>query len=255
VQRFAQLPHQVLEVRCADGTEAVLKVCGDDADAMWEVPALRVYGGVGACQVLRHDAERGATLLERVRPGTQLREVARVDDDAATRIGAQLLRTLWSHSGEGFRPLAEWFTGFDRLRARFHGGTGPLPERLVLDAERISKELLDSAPRDVLLHGDFHHFNVLASERDGWIAIDPKGMRGDPGYDVGPFMCNPWQEVDLRVLGRRLAILAEELEYDRERLRLWCFAHAMLSAWWSVDDDSPGWEWTVEVAERLVSMT
>ena len=139
IQRFAESPHQVVLVLCADGREAVLKVYGRDPDALWEVPALRAYDGVGACRVLRHDAERGATLLERVRPGTQLSDVARQDDDAATRIGAQLMRTLWNHSGEGFRPLAEWFVGFERLRARFDGGTGPLPSDLVVRAERVSK--------------------------------------------------------------------------------------------------------------------
>ena len=44
----------------------------------------------------------------------------------------------------------------------------------------------------VVLHGDFHHYNVLSAQRANWLAIDPKGMLGDPGYEVGPFLCNPW---------------------------------------------------------------
>src|SRR5262249_15749209 len=107
--------------------------------------------------------------------------------------------------------------------------------------------------REALLHADFHHYNVLASDADEWVAIDPKGMRGDPGYEVGPFMCNPWP-VESDVLRRRLDILSEELEYDRQRLRTWCTTFAVLSAWWNIEDRHSGWRITIAIAERLVEL-
>ena len=43
---------------------------------------------------------------------------------------------------------------------------------------------------DVLVHGDFHHHNILASAR-GPLAIDPKPMLGEPEYDILSFLWNP----------------------------------------------------------------
>ena len=41
-----------------------------------------------------------------------------------------------------------------------------------------------------LVHGDFHHHNLL-SHGDGWLAIDPKPMVGEPEFDVPTFLWNP----------------------------------------------------------------
>ena len=253
VHQFEDSVNYVSLVARADGSRAVLKLAVPDPDTVREAAALRMYAGVGACRVLREDTQRHAMLLEYVQPGGLLRDVAAEDDDRATRIAAELLRTLLSHTGEGFRPLAEWFGVFDRLRAAHDGTSGPFPDEVLAYAESVARELLRSAPRECLLHADFHHYNILASERSGWLAIDPKGMRGDPGYEAGPFLCNPWP-VDAATLRRRLEILAEELDYDLERLRLWCIAHAMLSAAWSVEDAQPRWQSTVALAEALMGL-
>ena len=60
-------------------------------------------------------------------------------------------------------------------------------------------------------------------------------MLGDPGYEIGPFVCNP-NALAGSVLARRLAFLAEELNYDRQRLQAWALAHAVLSACWTIED-------------------
>jgi streptomycin 6-kinase len=117
--------------------------------------------------------------------------------------------------------------------------------------------LLVSGPAPVLLHGDFHHYNVLTAERAPWLAIDPKGMLGDPGYESGPFLLNPrldGAETSAGVLRRRLDVLAEELDYDRARLRDWGIAHAVLSACWSAEDEGYGWEGAITAAQTLVDL-
>ena len=50
----------------------------------------------------------------------------------------------------------------------------------------------------------------------------------------------------------RLAILAEALEYDRDRLREWAFAHAVMSACWSLEDHGRGWQGAAATAESLI---
>lgn len=249
----------VLPATRVDGTAAVLKIGVPVAENRREIAALRVYDGHGACRVIQSDVERCAMLLERVVPGDMLVRLVRTDDEQATRIGARLLRTLWrpvpATAGATFKPLAEWFVrAFDRHRAEY-GGPGPLPAYVFDAGVALAGALLDSAPAPVLLHGDFHHYNVLSATRTDWLAIDPKGMTGDRGYDVGPFICNPHPQDGPRspaLLNRRLDILAEELEYDRPRLREWSIAHAVLSACWSAESHGRGWEAAVAVAEMLL---
>jgi streptomycin 6-kinase len=46
--------------------------------------------------------------------------------------------------------------------------------------------------RDVVaLHGDMHHENVLRFGSRGWLAIDPKGLTGERGFDYANIFCNP----------------------------------------------------------------
>ena len=37
---------------------------------------------------------------------------------------------------------------------------------------------------------------------------------------------------------RRIDILHEHLGFERERIREWGLAHAILSAWWSMEDNA-----------------
>ncbi|MFN8634468.1 MAG: aminoglycoside phosphotransferase family protein [Chloroflexota bacterium] len=251
----------VARARCKDGTEAVLKVGPWAEELDREIRTLQLLAGDGACRIFESDLARHAMLLERLRPGRMLLDLSASDDDEATRIGARVMRRFWRPVAEipelrQFRPLAEWFRAFERHRA-FYGGPGPLPERILEHAERLAPELLATAPRLVLLHADLHHYNILSADREPWLAIDPKGMLGDPGYEVGPFLMNPWPQDDTAspaVLARRLDILADELQYDRSRLRDWGIVHAVLSACWSAENDGTDWRKAVATAENLLDL-
>jgi streptomycin 6-kinase len=251
----------VARARRRDGAEAVIKLAPpwDDGELVQEIHALRLYAGDGACRLLEADADLGALLLERLRPGTMLRELAETEDDAATSIGADLMQRLWRPAAElrergRFRPLAEWFRALPRHRA-FYAGAGPFPPAVLDHAEALVRELLATSPREVLLHADFHHDNVLASERAGWLAIDPKGMLGDPGYEIGPFLLNPDPDGPAKsavLLNRRLDIFAAALAYDRARLRAWAIAYAVLSACWTAENNGDGWQPAIAAAETLI---
>ncbi|MDI6769489.1 MAG: aminoglycoside phosphotransferase family protein [Anaerolineales bacterium] len=91
-----------------------------------------------------------------------------------------------------------------------------------------------------------HYFNILSSAR-GWLAIDPKGVIGPPEYEVGPLLINPWDRLKgadaVRISERRIAILAERLDFDRQRIRAWAMAHSVLSAWWDLAENGAGGEY------------
>jgi len=236
-----------------DGTQAVLKASFLSQEQPHEAAALRAFAGNGACLLLDADLQMGALLLERLSPGTQLASLA--DDERATHTAAAVMRHLWrpAPSQHPFPTVDEWCGGLRNMKAVFGGGTGPIPRRLVDYAEGLAGELLASAPAPMLLHGDLQHYNILSAERQPWLAIDPKGVVGDPGYEVGPYLLNRLDGAadPKRRLARRLHQLAEELGIDRGRLRSWGLVQAVLAAWWQVEDIDEAWEDAVGVAELL----
>jgi streptomycin 6-kinase len=243
----------------ADGTEIVLKVGVPNRELRTEIAALRIYDGRGCVRLLVADPDAGILLLERLSPGEMLTIVT--DDDEATRLAALAMQTLWRPlpAVHNFPSVAEWAGGLTKLREEFGGGTEPYDQKLVETAESLFIDLLTSSSEPVLLHGDLHHYNIL-SAGDGWKAIDPKGVAGEPAYEVGALLRNPFTifaEPDLkRITARRLDILAETLDMDRERLRQWSLAQAVLSAWWSYEDggDPAVWEPTMRLASVLAEL-
>jgi streptomycin 6-kinase len=57
-----------------------------------------------------------------------------------------------------------------------------------------------------------------------------------------------------QITTRRVDQLAVELGFDRQRIIAWAFAQAVLSAWWSVEDNDQGWEYGIRCAEILSSL-
>lgn len=260
----------------ADGTLVALKAGVPNPELFNEIAALKIYAGRGSVRLLEADAERGVMVLEQVRPGTPLVELG--DDEQMTRITAQVMRQLWQPAppDHSLPTVQDSAKGLQRLRQHFNGGTGPLSPTMVDKAEHLYAELLASMAEPVVLHGDLHHWNIIAAEREPpwaaprpsgadtpcpslpaagvprglWLALDPKGLVGEPVHEVGALLRNP-EPVSTATQARRLDILAEMLGFDRERMASWGFAQAVLSAWWSIEDHGHGWEESVACAESL----
>jgi streptomycin 6-kinase len=228
----------------ADGTPVVLKAGIPREEFTTEIAALQIWDGSSSVRLLESDASRGVMLLERALPGHSLSCLE--DDDQATAIAADVMRALWrpAPSESPFPTLARWLKAFERLHARFDGGTGPMPEPVVARAESLSSDLLASAPvAPMLLHGDLHHDNIIAAIRLPWLVIDPKGIAGDPCFEVGAFLSNlyerimswPRHEWPARQ-ARRIDILSERLGFPRDRIIAWGVVQAALSAIWGIED-------------------
>ena len=241
----------------------VLKMGVPNREMRSEMAALRLFNGEGACRLLDYDEERCWMLLEKLNPGVTLATME--DDEEATLIAAEVMKRIWrsldtftfNQQEDKFIRLNDWFDGLKRLRKMFNGGTGPLDEKLVDRAESSARDFFAENHSPVLMHGDFHHYNILSSER-GWLVIDPKGVIGPAGYEAGPFMLNPWNNISdenrLKVqIRRRIDILHEHLGFERERILEWSLAHAVLSAWWGIEDNT-GWEYAMGFAEMIASL-
>ncbi len=238
-----------------DGTEVIVKVGSHKPDVEREREILQTFGGEACVELLDHDGALNAMLLERLRPGVPVG--VEPNDDENTRILARIMRQLWREPPpeHSLRPMEVEFSGLERLRARFNGGTGPLPETWVEKAEAEFTELIATSPKPVVLHGDLHHWNVLSAERAPWLAIDPKGIVGDPCYEFhalfGNYPENSCKGKDWReLLARRIEILVEETGMSRHRILTWGWASAVLHASWSAEVGGD-WQESIERAETL----
>jgi streptomycin 6-kinase len=235
--------HYVAPAVCADGTPVVLKTCAFSDEFEHGLAALRLFNGRGIARLLECDEEQKVMLLERLQPGTRLSSLVPEQDEQATSILAGVMHQLWrpAPTGHTFPTVEHLGQGLTQLRARYAGGSGPFPPRLVDEAIDLFATLSASAEVSMLLHGDLQHHNVLRSG-ETWLAIDPKGVVGDPGYEVGASFYNPMPAIlevhNLeRMLARRVAQLSEELGIERARIRGWGLAECVLNAWNIVAND------------------
>ena len=241
-----------------DGTEVILKIGVPNPELITEIEALRVLRGRRVARLLEADNNLGALVIRRLTPGEPLSALR--SDEEATMIAAQLMRDLPAPEppAHRFPTIGRWALAFDRLRERFAGASGPLPMRMVEKAERLFTELQTSSPGEMLLHGDLHHDNILSDGDAGWVAIDPKGVIGEPAYEAARFQHNPFpgflsMDRPQLVAERRVDILASILQVERSRLLAWGFFDAMLGACWSIDDNCD-WQYFVSCAEIFDSM-
>jgi streptomycin 6-kinase len=217
----------VVRAECADGTPAVLKLFWPHREAEQEADALERWDGSGAVRLLARDDERSALLLERCEPGTFL-------STASDPLGVlvELLPRLWK-SADGFRTLAEeaehWLDGPDLASVS--------DLRLRDAAARLLQELGPTQGEPVLLHQDLHGENVLAAEREPWLAIDPKPLAGEREFQVAPIVRSSELGHSQREVRYRLDRLCAELALDRERARGWTIAQTV--AWLGGSDVQP----------------
>ena len=167
-----------------DGKKAMLKLAVEEEERAGSV-LMVWWDGDGAARVLLH--EDGALLMERAAGLGSLFNMARTGRDneacnilcaTAARLHAPRARQL-----PKLTPLTRWFDALSPMAAA-HGG-------LLNRCDAVSRMLLDT-PQDVIpLHGDLHHDNVLDFGSRGWLAIDPKGLLGERGFDFANIFCNP----------------------------------------------------------------
>lgn len=130
-----------------------------------------------------------------------------------------------------------------------------MPEAFVGRAEGLFAELISSQAETFLLHGDLHHGNVLSAGRRPWLAIDPKGVVGERAYETAALLHNPVELLrepePRKILARRMDLLSERLDLDRERVHRWGLAQAVLAAYWGLEDGGRVWEEALAFAELL----
>jgi streptomycin 6-kinase len=217
----------VQPVRTSDGLPAILKVTSPDAETEHEHLVLRRWAGDGAVRLLSADPPHHAVLLERLH-GESLHTLRDVD---ACEVVAGLYRRLHVPALPQLRTLTsylkQWTSEFERLPR-----SAPIPHRLVEQATVLSRELADQ-PGDSVVHGNLHYGNVLAADREPWLAIAPRPANGDPHYEVAPMLWHRWEELNGKVrdgVRHRLYTLVDAAGFDEDRARAWVIVRVVQHA-------------------------
>lgn len=220
----------VAPARDGEDDGLVLKVGWRHREAEHEAEALRFWAGDGAVRCFRTRAldDTTALLLERCTPGEQLgQSLPEPEQDVVI---AGLMRRLWERQPADREPFGSlvtmcdlWAEWFELDFARDSQGLDP---GLAREGMVMLRELPRTAGREVLLCTDLHAGNVLSSQREPWLVIDPKPFVGDPAFEPVQHMfnCEARLAADPHGLSLRMA---ELLELDAERVRQWLFARCV----------------------------
>ena len=227
---------QLLPVVTKDGQKAILKLTDDDSERngcelmVW-------WNGNGAAKVLAHAA--GAILLERATGVGSLADMSWSGNDAqACRIichAASRLHLPRNASTPALTPLLYWFRDLAPA-AKKHGG-------ILTHCAAVANVLLSSPQNEVVLHGDLHHGNILDFGTKGWLAIDPKGLVGERGFDYANIFTNPDLAaptkpvaIEPEIFAQRVNIVSEIAKIERQRLLMWIIAWCGLSSAWFLQE-------------------
>jgi streptomycin 6-kinase len=215
-----------------------LKVSWIDGETANEAAALALWNGGGAVRLIDADDAKGALLIEWLDPGRSLKEV---DLSVAVPVAARLLRRLavpvpaqWPA-----RPvprLRRWALDLaTELPARWRATGRPFPQRRLDAAAEVATALAQRAG-GLLANRDMHYQNVLAGDREPWLVIDPKVMRGDAEFGLAPLLWRRLGEAGGPVgLRRRFDTLVDEAGLDTELARGWTLLRAIDYQLWGLN--------------------
>lgn len=186
------------------------------------------------------EGDEGAVILDFL-PGHSLYEFSkRNEEDSASAIFVKVIKDLLqcSFKEEDIQllpPITELYKVLDRedIQQKDIGFFG--------HAQKLREKLKETRRKDVVLHGDLHHDNILCDSQGNFRCIDPKGFRGDPVYELGTVLKNPWGYDHIshcpRHLEKRIKLFSKELSYDEQDIWDYGYLHSALSMAWAMEDD------------------
>ncbi len=233
LQPIANLSYNYVVTGYQHNKPIILKLSLDYLGLRKEAQALNTFNGHGAGQVLAEG--KGYLITERAIPGTSLNTYFPNNDDQSIVILCRVIARLHQApiaNNHHFPTLRDWLAVFEQPLA--------IPERYLNKARMLRDKLLNTSTKTVLLHGDLHHDNLLQHDND-WMVIDPKGVVGDPVYEVCAFIRNPIPDLlavedPNAIINNRISQCAAMLGYAEQRIRDWFYVDSILSWAWQLQD-------------------
>ncbi|MDF2543644.1 MAG: aminoglycoside resistance protein [Herbinix sp.] len=171
-----------------DFGNAILKIGNQNNEILTEYNTLKEYDGKHFCKVYASDLENGIILEELIKPGRQLRNEKSLEK--RLNIFSSLYNGLHikPKNPNIYPTYSDWVSRITKYMSN-----RPDYKELyyyMKKAEDICHGINSLHAKKMLLHGDLHHDNILLQGDTQYKIIDPKGVVGDPIFDVPRFILN-----------------------------------------------------------------
>ncbi len=189
--------------------DSVLKICRPSKEVYTESNILKEYNGRNFCKLFESDIENGVLLLEQIKPGIRLREEKDLDKRLA--VFSLLFNDfhikpanpkIYPTYAEWVKNITEYMSKRDDCKELY---------ALMKKANDICIKLNSVYTKQMLLHGDFHHDNILLGA-DSYKIIDPKGVVGDPVFDIARFILNEFEDSVSEEMERKVIYIIKYFE-------------------------------------------
>lgn len=203
-----------------------------------EFNTLAEYNGRHFCKVYEVDLENGILLEEQIQPGTELMKETSIEQRLA--VFCSIYKELHIEPTNQY----QYSTYYDWVKksARYIKTREDHKELCthMKKAEEICKELMSLYPRKMLLHGDLHHYNILQNDHNGYTLIDPKGVIGDPIFDLPRFLLNEMEEEVNQELFEKInyviTVIGDKLEIPTGIIKKTFYIEMAMAECWMVED-------------------
>lgn len=252
-----------LVFRCRSETfgSVVLKLHPPSSDEIrTEFHTLRQYNGNRFCRAYDADFANGVLLEEYVHPGTPLRKESSLDQRLSVFCSLYHGLHVKPENANLFPSYMEWVTKItEYMSGRQDGKALYLHMR---KAREICSSVSTVYSQRMLLHGDLHHDNILLGPNGAYTIIDPKGVIGDPVFDIPRFIMNEFEDEITEELYRKISyvirVLSEKLHVSLEIIKQCLYVETVMGVCWCVEDGSPADEFPrllskVEFAEAIMN--
>lgn len=211
----------------------ILKLSPDIKKLNHESFSLRAFANFGAVKILNQ--QDGVLILEQAIPGISLKSYFPTKESEAIEITCNVIKKLHQApiSKKKMPHIKDWLAALDREQN--------IPPNYLKKAQKLKDELIKTSTKQVLLHGDLHHDNIVQNG-NRWLIIDPKGVIGEQAYEVSAFIRNPLQELLSsenieNIINNRITHFTSIFNLDFIRIKDWCFVQSILAWIWALEDN------------------
>ncbi|EKD54656.1 MAG: hydroxyurea phosphotransferase [uncultured bacterium] len=229
----------------------VLKISCDKKNILDEIEALEYFDGNGSIRLISYHSMYHALLLQQAVPGTTLKSLYPSQVEYVMDCYIKTMKKLHNKplsNKNNYRHIRDWLSAIDDL------SDDVCPSYLIGKAITLKNKLLSSIKKEIFLHGDLHHDNILKND-DQWLAIDPKGVVGESEFEIAAFDFMYINELanmsDVKnIFESRVDLLARKAHLNLQRIKDWVFVRLILMAAWHVEDKGDP-SWAIKLAETL----
>lgn len=236
--------------------DVILKISKPSQESYTEYHALCEYNGERFCRVYEADLDNGVLLEEQILPGVTLWQGSTLEKRLS--VLTELFKGL--HIEPKDPQIYPTYCGWVKRISAYMRERKDASElyQHMRRAEQLYDEVSVLYNRSMLLSGDIHPGNILLSDAGKYTLIDPKGVIGDPIFDLGQFLINEFEDKitdDLMLkLNDCIEYLEQKISIPDEILRTCLYIQTVMSECWHVEDGTPPSMGKIELAQTILQM-